>query len=206
MKILLTAFEPFGGETVNAAQEAVRLVRAPAGVELVKLTVPTVFSLAGERADEAARREKPDAVLCVGQAAGRGAVTPERVAVNLRDASIPDNAGNCPRDEAIEPEGPAAYFSTLPVRAMAEAIRAKGIPAEISNTAGTFVCNDLMYSLLHALAREENAGRRGGFIHVPCLPEQAARRAEGTPSLAVGEIVRALEGALETLAAEGKTP
>ena len=203
MKILLTAFEPFGGEAVNAALEAVKRIEAPEGVELLKLTVPTVFSLAGERVGEAVRRERPDAVLCVGQAAGRRAVTPERVAINLRDAASPDNAGNCPREEPVEPEGPSAYFSTLPVRAMAEAIRAKGIEAEVSNTAGTFVCNDLMYTLLHTLARE-GAGRRGGFIHVPCLPEQAAMR--GTPSMPLGETVKALEAALEALRAEGETP
>lgn len=200
MKILLTAFEPFGGESVNPAWEAVRTVKAPAGAELIRLQVPTVYGRTGETVLDAVRRERPDAVLCVGQAAGRAALTPERVAINCRDAAIPDNAGQRPTDEPVVPGGPAAYFSTLPVRAMTEAIRAAGVPAGISNTAGTFVCNDLLYALLHGLAREY-PGIRGGFIHVPCLPEQAARRADGTPFLPLSEIVRGLEAALALLAA-----
>ena len=202
MRILLTAFEPFGGETVNAAWEAVKCVRAPEGAELIKLCVPTVFGLAGERVLEALRCEEAELVLCVGQAAGRAAVTPERVAINLRDASLPDNSGRQPREEPIDPKGPAAYFSPLPLRAMVEAIRAQGVPAQISNSAGTFVCNDLMYTLLHALSKE-NAGRRGGFVHVPCLPEQARERGDGTPSLSPEETVRALEAALACLCGEG---
>ena len=166
MKILLSAFEPFGGESVNASQEALKLIRAREGTEQIKITVPTVFALAGETLLEAVRAEKPDVVICLGQAAGRSAVTPERCAINVRDARIPDNAGRQPKDEPVIAGGPAAFFSTLPIKAMAAAARKAGFAAEISNSAGTFVCNDLMYSLLYTLEREFPAVR-GGFIHVP---------------------------------------
>ena len=166
MKILLSAFEPFGGEGVNASQEALKLIKAREGTELVKITVPTVFGLAGTTLLEALRKEKPDAVICLGQAGGRAAVTPERCAINVRDARIPDNAGHQPKDEPVIAGGPAAFFSTLPIKAMAAAARKAGFAAEISNSAGTFVCNDLMYTLLYTLEREFPAVR-GGFIHVP---------------------------------------
>ncbi len=195
MKLLLTAFEPFGGDTVNPAWEAVQALDAPEGIRVVKLQVPTVFGKAAETVLSAVRREYPDAVVCVGQAAGRAVLTPERVAINCRDARIPDNAGQAPTDEPVIPGGPAAYFSTLPLRAMVSAIRAAGVGAEISNTAGTFVCNDLMYGLLHGLAREF-PGVRGGFIHVPCLPEQAQRRDGATPSMALDAIANGLTAAI----------
>ena len=166
MKILLSAFEPFGGEGVNASQEALKLIRAREGTELVKITVPTVFGLAGTTLLDALRKEKPDAVICLGQAGGRDAVTPERCAINVRDARIPDNAGHQPKDEPVIAGGPAAFFSTLPIKAMAAAARKAGFAAEISNSAGTFVCNDLLYTLLYTLEREFPAVR-GGFIHVP---------------------------------------
>ena len=177
MKILLTAFEPFGGETVNPAQEAAALVpNEIEGIRIVKMDVPVVFGKSIEAVRAVMEREQPRAVLCLGQAGGRTAITPERVAVNLRDARIPDNAGNQPRDEAVEPQGPAAYFSTLPVRQMTEAIRSAGIPAALSLSAGAFVCNDLFYLLMHSLA---GSGVPGGFIHVPAAkdlpPDQTAR-------------------------------
>ena len=150
MKILLTGFDPFGGESVNPAWEAVKLVKAPAGAELVRLEVPTVFTLSIQTVMESVRLHRPDAVVCVGQAAGRSEITPERVAINIADASIPDNEGNQPCDEPIVPGGETACFSTLPVKAMVEAIRARGIPAEVSLSAGTFVCNHLLYSLCPA--------------------------------------------------------
>ena len=199
MKILLTGFEPFGGETVNPAWEAVCRVHAPDGVTLSTLQIPTVFGLAGERVLDAVRRERPDAVLCLGQAAGRAALTPERVAINLRDASLPDNAGNQPEDEPIVSGGPAAYFSTLPVKAMVRAIREAGLPAVVSCSAGTFVCNDLLYMLLSALAETERP-IPAGFLHLPCLPEQAASRGDGTPSLPLGDLVRGVEAALGAIA------
>lgn len=201
MKLLLTAFDPFGGEKVNPAQMAVSLVGEISGIEIVKLTVPTVFREASRQTIEAIRREKPDAILCIGQAGGRAAVTPERVAINLMDARIADNAGNRPEDEPIVKEAPDAYFSTLPIKKMVEAIRERGIPAEVSNTAGTFVCNELMYSVLHALKTEfSNTIAIGGFMHVPFIPEQAASKGPVPPSIALGDIVAAIEAAIGAIA------
>ena len=152
MKLLLTAFDPFGGESVNPALEAIRLVPDEvAGWEIAKLEVPTVFGASVDTVAQAIRRETPDAVLCIGQAGGRCDLTPERVAINIDDARIADNAGNQPIDAPIAKDGPAAYFATLPVKAMAAAIREAGLPASVSNTAGTFVCNHLMYRVLHHL-------------------------------------------------------
>lgn len=202
MKILITAFEPFGGETINPAQEAVRALNERiAGTELVKLTVPVAFGRSVETVFRAMKETQPDAVLCVGQAGGRSAVTPERVAVNIIDARIPDNDGRQPVDEPVFPDGPAAYFSTLPIRKMTARIREAGIPAEISNTAGTYVCNELMYGVLHHIAREF-PGTRGGFVHVPFLHEQALTRAN-TPSLSMQDLVTALEAAIRAIAEDG---
>lgn len=201
MKILLTAFDPFGGEPINPAWEAVRLVQAPEGAELVTLQLPTVFGVSGDRLCAALEAEKPDLVLCVGQAAGRPALTPERVAVNLMDASIPDNAGAMPREQPVLPGGPAAYFSNLPVKALARAISEASVPAAVSNSAGLFVCNQLFYRLMHEIeARYPTV--RGGFLHVPCLPEQAERlqKEKELPSLPLGEIARGLQAALDFLA------
>lgn len=201
MKLLLTGFEPFGGESVNPALEAVRLVAQEiAGWEIVKLKVPTVFGASVDTVAEAIRREKPDAVLCIGQAGGRCDLTPERVAINIDDARIADNAGNQPIDEPVAGDGPAAYFATLPVKAMAAAIREAGLPASVSNTAGTFVCNHLMYGVLHLLAKEYPAVR-GGFMHVPFAPEQVASRP--APSMAVRDIARGIEAAIRAIAQHG---
>ena len=198
MKILLTGFDPFGGESINPAWEAVKRVKAPAGAELIRLEVPTVFGRSITTVLTSMRLHRPDVVVCVGQAAGRSEITPERVAINIADASIPDNEGNTPCDEPIYPEGENACFSTLPVKAMVEAIKAAGLPASLSNTAGTFVCNQLMYGLLYHISREF-PGVGGGFIHVPCIPEQAARMEKPVPSLPLPEIVRGLEAALSAL-------
>ena len=198
MKILLTGFDPFGGESINPAWEAVKRVKAPAGAELIRLEVPTVFGRSITTVLTSMRLHRPDVVVCVGQAAGRSEITPERVAINIADASIPDNEGNRPCDAPIYPDGENACFSTLPVKAMVEAIKAAGLPASLSNTAGTFVCNQLMYGLLYHISREF-PGMRGGFIHVPCIPEQAARMEKPVPSLPLPEIVRGLEAALSAL-------
>ena len=164
MKLLLTAFDPFGGETLNPALEAVRQVKPRIGsVEIVKLEVPTVFGKSVDTVAAAIRRETTEAVLCIGQAGGRRGLTPERVAINIDDARIPDNEGNQPIDRPIVAGGQAAYFSTLPVKAMVQAIRDAGVPADLSNTAGTFVCNHLLYGVLHLLATEY-PGVRGGFF------------------------------------------
>ena len=192
MKILLSAFEPFGGERANASQEALKLIRAREGTDLVKITVPTVFGLAGTTLLDALRKEKPDAVICLGQAGGRDAVTPERCAINVRDARIPDNAGHQPKDEPVIAGGPAAFFSTLPIKAMAAAARKAGFAAEISNSAGTFVCNDLLYTLLYTLERELPAVR-GGFIHVPaCVSSDQSAPVPIMPSSVTAAAIEAM--------------
>ena len=196
MKLLLTAFDPFGGEAVNPAQEAVKRVPDQVGdTHIVKLEVPTVFGEAISVLKAGLEKHQPDAVLCIGQAGGRFELTPERVAINLDDARIPDNKGNQPIDQPIEPEGAPAYFTTLPIKAMVEAMRDAGLPAAVSNTAGTFVCNHLMYGLLHAL-NTQYPGVRGGFMHVPFIPEQTARRAVPAPSLSTADIARGIEAAI----------
>lgn len=193
-KLLITGFDPFGGESVNPAWEAVRRLPAQVGAfSIHPLQVPTVFSQAARTALDAMKTLQPQAVLCVGQAGGRKAVTPEMVAINLRSAAIADNAGNQPQDEPVIPGAPAAYFATVPVRRMAQAIMQAGLPGTVSYSAGTFVCNDLMYTLLHHTAGTDISV---GFIHVPFLPEQAG---EGMPSLPLDSIEAALIAAIGAL-------
>lgn len=203
MKLLLTAFDPFGGETVNPAQEAVKMVSSRVGnVEIIKCVVPTVFGKSIETVAAAIEDCRPDAVLCIGQAGGRADLTPERIAINLDDASIADNEGNRPVDTPIFPDGKPAYFSTLPVKAMVAAIRAAGIPANLSNTAGTFVCNHLMYGVLYTLEKYY-PGVRGGFLHVPYIPSQVTG-GRGIPSMSVADIVRGLEAAIAAIGENGR--
>ena len=198
MKILLTAFEPFGGDTVNPAQEAVALVRDEiAGASIVKVGVPVVFGKSVETVRAAMEAEKPDVVLCIGQAGGRFGLTPERVAINIDDARIPDNEGNQPLDSAIFEDGAPAYFTSLPVKAMVAAIREAGIPSSLSYTAGTYVCNHLMYGVLYHIAKSYPE-MRGGFMHVPFLHEQIMNR-PNTPSLSKEDIVRGIEAAVEAI-------
>ena len=169
-RLLITGFDPFDGKFVNPSREVLRhLPDRIGGFVLKKLEVPTVFGLAAQTVLAAADKWEPDVILCLGVAAGRDAVTPERIAVNIRDARIPDNAGNQPRGEHVVPDGPAAYFTTVPVADMTQKIRQAQIPATVSNTAGTFVCNDLLYSLLHHYSGSQTTV---GFIHVPALPGQ----------------------------------
>lgn len=189
-KLLITGFDPFGGETVNPSWEAVKLLPEQIGdYVLCKLQVPTVFGLAAQMVLEKAREVQPDMILCIGQAGGRSAITPERIAVNIRDAKIPDNTGNQPRDAFVAEDGPAGYFATVPVEKMVEGIAALQIPAMVSNSAGAFVCNDLFYSLLHHFA---DSAVRVGFIHIPYLPQQ------GMPSLPLEASVAALSAAIDT--------
>lgn len=203
MKLLLTAFDPFGGETVNPAQEAVKMVSSRVGnVEVIKCVVPTVFGKSIETVAAAIEDCRPDAVLCIGQAGGRADLTPERIAINLDDASIADNEGNRPVDTPIFPDGKPAYFSTLPVKAMVAAIRAVGIPASLSNTAGTFVCNHLMYGVLYTLEKYY-PGVRGGFLHVPYIPSQVTG-GRGIPSMSAADIVRGLEAAISAIGENGR--
>ena len=196
MKLLVTGFEPFGGETVNPAWEAVQRLPERIGAwELTKLQVPTVFGSAAECVLSRAQTLLPDAIVCVGQAGGRRAVTPELVAINLQYASIADNRGQQPQDVPCVLGAPNAYFSTLPVRRMAEAIRAAGLPGELSYSAGSFVCNDLLFRLLH---RYDGTQTRVCFIHVPYRPEQAKN---GVPSMQLDDIIRALEAAIAVIPA-----
>lgn len=199
MKILLTAFDPFGGETVNPAEKAVKLVTPHDGVDLYKLTVPTVFGKAERTVLDEIEKIQPDAVICIGQAGGRSGITPERVAINVDDARISDNEGNAPVNLPIVKDGPVAYFSTLPIYEITAALNEAGITSSISNSAGTFVCNHLMYSILH-YAAEKYPKMCTGFIHVPFLPEQAVGKNENCPSMPLDIIVRGLEIALETVA------
>ena len=190
-KLLITGFDPFGGETVNPAWEAVKLLPDTIGdYRLTKLEIPTVFGRAAETVLEKAEEARPQVILCIGQAGGRAAVTPERVAINLRDAKITDNDGNQPVDEPCVPGGPTAYFATVPVKAMVKAMADAGLSAAVSYTAGTFVCNDTLYTLLH---RFDGTDVRCGFIHVPYLPQQ------GTPNLELERTVAALEAAVQAL-------
>ena len=187
-KILVTGFDPFGGATVNPSWQAVKALPAQIGDFAVHtLQIPTVFGKASEAVLEAAERLQPDVILCVGQAGGREAVTPERIGVNIRDARIADNAGNQPKGAMVAEDGPAAYFATVPVESMAQSIRDGGILATVSNSAGAFVCNDVLYSLLHHFAGTQV---KVGFIHVPYLPEQ------GSPSMELEKITRALTAAI----------
>ena len=190
-KLLITGFDPFGGESVNPSWEAVKLLPDQiGGYEIHKLQIPTVFGLAPKTVLEKAAEIQPDVIISVGQAGTRAAVTPERIGINVRDARIADNAGISPKDESIVPGGPDGLFSTLPVKAMIAAIQAAGLPGAVSNTAGTFVCNDVLYSLLHHYA---GTHVRCGFIHVPWLPQQ------GAPSLPLEDTVKALEAAVSAL-------
>ena len=200
MKILLTAFEPFGGETTNPAQEAVRLVPdRVGGVAVVKLVVPTVFRRSIQVVTDAMAREAPDSVLCVGQAGGRFGLTPERVAINIDDAALPDNEDSTPEDTPIEAEGAPAYFSTLPVKAIVREIRALGLPAGVSNSAGTFVCNHLLYGVLHYI-RKNNLAVSAGFLHVPFSTTQAARKPSPVPSMSTEDIARGIVAAIGAIA------
>ena len=187
-KLLITGFDPFGGASINPAWEAVKLLPDTiADFEVHKLEIPTVYGLAAQKVLKKAAEVQPHVILCVGQAGGRAAVTPERIGVNIRDAKIADNAGNQPVGQFVAQDGPAAYFATVPVMAMANAICAAGLPGQVSNSAGAFVCNDTLYSLLHHYAGTDT---KVGFIHVPWLPEQ------GTPSLPLKDTAAALEAAI----------
>jgi len=189
--VLLTGFEPFESEKVNPSWLAVRRLhgRVIRGHRIVARRLPTTFARSLPELRRLLRRFHPSLVICVGQAGGRAEITPERVALNLQDARIPDNAGRMPREQPVVPGGPAAYWSTLPVRSIVRALKQRGIPAAPSLSAGTFVCNHVFYGLLHELAAGGRA--RGGFIHVPFLPAQAARHRD-QPSLPLAMMVEAL--------------
>ena len=194
MKIIVTGFDPFGGETINPSIECVKALPEIEGVELIRLELPTVFKESAKRLNEVINDVKPDAVLSVGQAGGRAGITMERIAINVDDARIPDNISQQPIDEAIQSEGEAAYFSTLPIKRIVKAIREAGISAEVSNSAGTFVCNHIMYQALFAATKVDKPFK-AGFMHIPFIREQTTDK----PSLPLEESTKALQIAIETI-------
>ena len=195
MKILVTGFDPFGGEKVNPALEAVKSLPSEIhGAEVHWVAIPTVFYQSVEVLEAEINRYHPDAVLCIGQAGGRASLTPERVAINQDDARIPDNQGNQPIDTPIRLDGEAAYFSTLPIKAMVQAVKEEGLPATVSNTAGTFVCNHLMYQALY-LADKKFPHMRAGFMHIPYMTEQVINK-PNTASMNLTDIVRGIQAAI----------
>ena len=191
----MTGFEPFAGEKTNPSWDVCRqLPEEIAGMRVERLRVPCVFRRAIEVAAEAIERTRPALVVCLGQAGGRSGLSVERIGINLDDARIPDNAGAQPVDVAVAANGPPAYFASLPVKAMAAAIRAAGVPAEVSNSAGTFVCNHLLYGVLHYLAASGNRAR-AGFIHVPFSEEQAVGK-PGAPAMSIATMVKGIAAAI----------
>lgn len=198
MKILVTGFEPFGGEKINPSLEAVKMLEDNiAGADIVKVSMPVVFGKSIEKLDEVIMLEKPDAVICVGQAGGRFEISVERVAINVDDARIADNDGNQPIDEKIYKDGDAAYFATLPIKAMVEEMRKGNVPASVSNSAGTYVCNNIMYGLLY-LANKKYPNIKGGFIHVPFIPEQVIGKSN-TPYMSLDQISKGLSLAIKAV-------
>ena len=191
-KLLITGFEPFGGEAINPSWDAVERLDAEIGeYSLTKLRIPVVFGEAAKIVLNAAKELAPDVIICVGQAGGRSAITPELVGINLRHAAIPDNKGNQPRDERICEQGSDAYFSSLPVRKIAESITASGVPSQVSYSAGAYVCNDVLYTLL---AQYNGSAVKIGFIHVPYSSEQGK-----SPSMEILDIVKGLTVAIENI-------
>ena len=202
MKILVTGFDPFGGEKINPALETIkRLPDAVLGARIIKLEIPTVVGKSLAKIQEAVEKENPDVVLSIGQAGGRSEITVERVGINIDDCRIPDNEGNQPIDEPIVAGGPSAYFVTVPIKAIVEKIKANKIPASISNTAGTFICNHVCYGVAHLAAARTAAGKpmKSGFIHIPFLPEQVIGKPALTPSMSLETIVSGITHALEAI-------
>ena len=196
MKVLVTGFEPFGGESINPALEAVnRLEDEIAGAEIVKAEIPTVFRKSIEKLEELMEEVQPDITICVGQAGGRFEISIERVAINIDDARIEDNEGNQPIDVAIYEDGENAYFANLPIKAMVKEIRENNVPASVSNTAGTFVCNHIMYGLLY-LIDKKYPEMKGTFIHVPFIPVQTLNK-RNQPSMSLEDIAKGLKYAVK---------
>ena len=196
-KILVTGFDPFGGEAINPATESVKqLPDEILGVQILKREIPTVFDRSIEVLYGILKEEQPDVVICVGQAGGRPNITVERIAINQDDARIPDNDGKQPIDRTIFEEGPAAYFSTLPIKAMVRDMKEAGIPAAVSNTAGTFVCTHIMYGALHYAALHQPS-LKAGFVHIPYLPMQTVDKPT-MPSMSRDEIVKGLTTLIKT--------
>lgn len=192
--ILITGFDPFGGDSLNPSWLIAQALEGQriAGHRVVAAQLPTVFGASLGQLRALTTAHQPALTLCLGQAGGRSALSLERVGININDARIPDNLGAQPIDTPVVPGGPAAYFANLPLKAMLRAMQQAGVPCEVSQTAGTFVCNHVLYGLLHMLQAQGigPAGARGGFVHVPWLPGQ------GTPHLALRDMVRGIHAAL----------
>ena len=203
MKLLLAGFEPFGGSAVNPSEQVVRALAQESlpGIALHTAILPVDRVNGPATLIRAVQESQPDAVLCLGEAPGRTAISIERVAINLMDYRIADNAGNQAQDEPIVPDGPAAYFVTLPVRAMLEAIRAANVPAELSLSAGAFLCNQVLYTLLHHLT-PNNPGVRAGFAHVPPLPEQVVNKDRLIASMGLDIMLTGIRAAISAVANE----
>lgn len=199
MKLLITGFDPFGGESINPAIEAVK--RLPDEIDqaqIIKLEIPTICHVSLSVIEEAIKKHDPDVILSIGQAGGRSDITVERIGINCDDCRIPDNAGNQIIDEPIASDGPAAYFVNLPIKAMVQEIQRAGIPASVSNSAGTFVCNHVTYGVRH-LIETKYPGKRSGFVHIPYLPEQVITKKD-QPSMSLDMIVRGLIAAIQAIA------
>lgn len=203
MKILVTGFDPFDGDSVNPALELIKqLPEEIDGCEIITLEVPTVFHKSIQVIKQAIDTHHPDAVLSVGQAGGRVDMTVERIGINCDDARIPDNEGNSPVDEKVFEDGDDAYLLTLPVKAMVKAIQDAGVPASVSNTAGTFVCNHVAYGVAY-LAKKYYPDMKTGFMHIPFLPYQAAEK-RGMPSMSLESLKTGTVAAIKAIIANEK--
>ncbi|MEG2786619.1 MAG: pyroglutamyl-peptidase I [Romboutsia sp.] len=196
MKILITGFDPFGGESINPAEEAVKRLKDEInGAKIIKLTIPTVREKSLKAIEQAIQTHNPDIVISIGQAGGRFDITPERIAINIDDFRITDNEGNQPTDEPVRVDGEIAYVTSLPVKAMVEHMKENGIPASVSYTAGTFVCNHVMYGVLYMIDKKY-PNIKGGFIHIPYTTSQVLDK-RNMPYMSLDEIVKGLELAIE---------
>lgn len=203
MKVLITGFDPFGGEKINPALEAVKnLPDTICNAEIIKLEIPTIFRKSLEKIEENIIKHDPDIVISVGQAGGRFGITPERIAINIDDARIADNESNQPIDIPIFEDGENAYFTTLPIKAMIEEMKKSGIPCSISNTAGTFVCNHVMYGILY-MAAKKYPNMKGGFIHVPYIPSQVLDK-PNMPSMSIETITKGIELCIKAAVTKNK--
>ena len=203
MKILVTGFDPFGGEPINPAIESVkRLPDNIAGAEIIKLEIPTVRKKSLEKIEKAINEHNPDVILSIGQAGGRFDISIERIGINLDDFRIPDNEGNQIIDEPIFPDGENSYFVKLPVKAMVQNVQKNNIPASVSYTAGTFVCNHVLYGVLY-LIEKKYKGKKSGFIHIPFLPQQVVDK-RNTPSMELNTVVKGLTAAIEAIVKNNK--
>lgn len=198
MKILVTGFDPFGGESVNPALETVKMLPDTiSGAEIIKLEIPTVNHKSLVKIESAILEYDPDVILSIGQAGGRPYITVERIGINIDDNRIPDNEGNQPIDKPIFEDGESAYFVNLPIKEMVNAIKNKNIPASVSNSAGTFICNHVTYGVRY-LIEKKYKGKKSGFIHIPYLPEQVIDK-PGQPSMALETLVEGIIAAIEAI-------